>query len=425
MNRFSDTPLREDPDFQAWYDRHLSKLDGVQESARAGAWRASLLRGAVAVPLLIALLGGGAYLYASTSPLSEWLSLVTVILVLIVLVVWVIDPARNQAEVTKARITPALMAWFGDFRFASKDAFPLGNFQDWGLIPRWSEETTGDIVEGSHRGVPFRFAELELVERHETSGSSGSGSRSRTRSFGGLYAEYGLEEAVPALTVYLSRNPFWSQRAERNGWSPLHSGHDSYEAYTSGDPATTPGFPESLPDILTGMALGLGAKHVAAVFEGQRLVVLLQGASNVFEPPVMRAADLYEQAESLRRQLGLLLSPVAGLPIPATVEIRDESAAVDQAANDASAEGKVDRLGEGPGCLFMMIASTAIFLAYGLLLRNHEMPGIALLTGLAGGLLIAWSAWDGLEALRGKPVPWFSMLARLALALGPLWFLLR
>ncbi len=429
MDRFADKPLRDNPEFQAYHARHLASLEADQEAGRSEAWRTLLQRLAISLALLLVLAAGLFTLFEPYSEFSSWLSFGFMLALLLVLGVWVAYPALDHADITKARVTPLLVAWFGPFRFRSdgEDDVSLDHIADWQILPGWDEIQVGDTVTGRFRGVPVWFAEIELVERRVGAGTgsntSGSGS-SRNRLFKGLLAEYTLPEPVDTLTLVAVKNRHLARRAEQLGWTAIDAGHDNFEAWVAGDAADAQPLPDSLPAILARMAVRLDADQVIAAFEGHRLVILLQGAKNTFEPPLRKAADLFEQAENLRGQLGQMLAPVTELPIGPSQAIDDTPLELDHETLEAEAKDRMIDFGKG-GCLPMMVMSTAAFLAYGVILRGADQPGWSLSLALVGSPLLASVAWALLGRRRGKPIPWVSCVIRLAIALGPLVFLLR
>lgn len=366
MSRFDGGALRDDPEFTAYYDRWLRPLEASHQARTRSATRSSLIRGIQSVALAIGLAAGMFWFLDTWNGLGGWLALVTLGIVLLVLVVWTIDPTRTHATATKSRITPILVGYFGDFRFEQKSEFGLSPFIDWEFLEQHDRRKFGDVITGSYRGVPVRIAELYLDKRHSDGGRSAT---DWTRVFSGVFADYVLPTRVETLTLVVNENPLWRRRAEQRSWNQLDFETDGYQAFAVGDINGAYDLPETLGTLLDGLRETFGAKHVLAAFGESRTVILLEGASNAFEPGGKGKANLHDEAESIRRQLGSLAKVVEVLDISPSIDIRDEPRAVNERALQAKTRKPVDDL-KGLGCLPLMVLSTGLFVVYGWILHD-------------------------------------------------------
>lgn len=421
MSRFERGPLREDPEFLAYYERWLAPMEASKEAGRKGGLSVSVIRGIQSLLLVAALSAGMLWFAESFESGGGWLALVTLGIVILTLAVWTIDPARTHKLATKDRVTPLVVGYFGDFSFDRKGEFGLSPFADWEILEPPDRRKFGDVIIGSYRGVPLRIAELSLARRTPRA----RGRREYTHVFSGLYVDFVLPGPATALTLVVNQNPMWDRRARQRGWTPLAFAATGYQAYAAGDADDAYPLPEALAELLDRLRGQFNATHVLAAFGQSRLVILLEGASNAFEPSVTRASTLLEEAESIREQLGALVAAVNVLDIAASTEVRDAPRPVDEKALDAKAELHGDDF-KGLGCLPLMVLTTALFLVYGFILKDVEYPSLAFAFALVASPILASTALKLYQTGQGKSdggVVW--QLVKVALATVPVYFLLQ
>ncbi len=421
MSRFDSGALQDDPEFTAYYEQWLRPLEARHRANAGSAMRSSLIRGAQSLALALGLAAGMFWFSDTWGGPGGWLVLVTLGIVALVLVVWTIDPARTHTQATKSRITPILVGYFGDFRFEQKAEFGLAPFIDWEFLEQHDRRKFGDVITGSYRGVPIRIAELFLDKRHSEVGRSAT---DWTRVFSGVFADYVLPAPVAALTLVVNENPLWRKRAEQRGWNHLDFAADGYHAFALGEVDDAYPLPEALGALLDGLRTTFRAKHVLAAFGESRLVILLEGASNAFEPAVTGNASLHDEAETIRAQLGSLAKVVDALGIGPSTDIRDQPRPVNEKALEAKAKTHVDDF-KGLGCLPLMVLSTALFLVYGWILHDTASATLAFAFSLIASPLLASAILKLYELLRGpRRKGLSSQLLKIGIATVPVYFLL-
>ena len=300
--------------------------------------------------------------------------------------------------------------------------FGLRPFVEWNVLDSHTSSRFGDSITGNYRGVPIRIAELQLGRRSSTTSSSGSGSSSRTTPiFDGIFADYELPEPVSALTIVVNENPMWASRAKKQGWHRLDHAPAGYEAFSAGSAHP---IPAELGNLLDHLRRTFRAKHVLAAFGDSRLVILLEGAKNAFEPKLTGQVDLIAEAERIREQLGSLAQVVDHLEIDPSTEIDDTPRPIDEKALEKKAAAHVDDF-EGEGCLPLMVLSTVIFIVYGAVLHEAAYLSMAFAFSIFASPMLASALLKFFEAMTGKgEVNLIGQLVKITLATVPIYFLL-
>lgn len=417
-NRLKPRVLATDPEFRRFREEHLGTSARQLGRAREDALRLVRSRGLIALVALGAL---GFVLYQWFFPRDEfgsWLVLVLALAGPLVLLVWAALPLLNQRKEAKQRVVAPLVGYFGDFEYQPTGQIALRALKDWRLLEDADQIKYQDTIAGSYLGVPVTFSELSLSRRGVETGSE----RSRVHIFKGAYLEFELAEDQGPPLVAMSKTPFFATHALRREWTSLESPDGRFELAAVNEPNPR-GFPKPLFEVMEHLRAGTGAGYAMAAVGGRTLVILLEGASNAFEPPLTGELDVTEEAEKVRARLALYVLPVEDGRLDPSVDARDEPRSA--SAPEHAPTG--DDAFSGMGCTPLIVLNVVFMAAYGWLLRDSESRSLALLLALCGSPLLASAVTSTWHSLRDDrfPIGWGGLIAKLAFALGPLWYFLR
>ena len=181
-------PLANDRKFRSYYERHLKPLEEQFEKNRLAGRAERNKRAAAAIVPWLSMLVLAVWWFDSTVDFGWWLLPFAALFSGILLGLWAWLPMMLQYGHLKEEILPRLIPFFGDLKFTWDAELSMSQFSASHLIPRHNKVYVEDLVEGSHQGVPLRFAEISLKAEttHSRPGDTTTSSRRVEKVFKGL-----------------------------------------------------------------------------------------------------------------------------------------------------------------------------------------------------------------------------------------------
>ena len=381
MNQGTGSRSDREMEFKRYYARHLEPLQQRFEALRQKAVKERNLRAVAALATWLAAVGGIGYM---ARPIGEfWPFAVFFALAAGVgLGIWAWLPAGAHNLRLEEQVLPRIVPFFGDLRYRSEPDLVPGRYEEWKVLPRFSEFYAEDQIEGRYRGVPLKLAEVTL--RYDDSFRRGS-DRSTRIAFKGLLITCELGQEYPGFTLIRSRGSDMNGRFRLDEALREVGAGNGLEAFATGDaPAdrlADAGFLERLAEV----AAPLQARQLFASFHADRLVMLIDHEGDYFEMSHREETDFARDAGRVRDQLGRVLAFVDLL----------QQWGVAAGDGEATAPGETPAFPELPeleagerydvggwGCLLAFVIFAVTMSAYLWLLDG----------ALSQGALLGWSA---------------------------------
>lgn len=411
-----------DTEFQRYYARHLEPLQQRFESLRQKAVKERNLRVVAALAAWLAAVGGIGYMARPIGelwPFVGFFALATGV----GLGIWAWLPAGAHNLRLQEQVLPRIVPFFGDLRYRPEPDLVPGRYDDWEVLPHFSEFYAEDQIEGSYRGVPLKLAEVTL--RYEESSGPGS-DRSTRLAFNGLLITFELGREYPGVTLIRSRGSDMNGRFRLD--EALHEvgAGSGLEAFATGDaPVETladAGFLERLAEV----AAGLQARQLFASFHADRLVMLIDHKGDYFEMSHRQKTDFARDAGRVRDQLARILALVDLLQLRgiATGEGEETAARETPAFPELPEPEAADPYDVGGwGCLLAFVIFAAALSAYLWLLDGALSTGALLWWSALGASLLALGLFQtGRGVLRRSVGSVMGGLVLLAGAMAVLYF---
>ena len=386
-------PLREDPEFQLHYIRHLQPLEVEFERHRVRARRRAIATFSSAAILWT---GAVALVWLQFRPETEvalWASGIAALMSGVLLGFSAYLPLAGHSDRLKEQILPRIVPLFGDLHFEWQPKnLEIDAIVPNGLLPEHSREEIEDLIEGSYRGIPLRAAEIKLTKSETRRSSSGSSSTSTATVFSGLLLQLTLPRARPgtvvAATQEFSDDSQLTQRLQDRGLV-VQGEFDGFELLATPDAPKGGLNGSNLTAQLQQFARRLDAEQLAASFSGDQLVVLVGKEQDYFELP-LDSTDFQRDAEMVGEQLDGMLSVIDLLDIEGRDDaspLRSPSHLPEPRPGMGADESKSRYDVNTWGCLFSFLMFVLLLSGFGAVLRDYDEPDLHYLFSALATLL--------------------------------------
>lgn len=398
QDRPSSSLLDEDTRFQSYYARYLEPLEQRFEALRRKAVKERNRRVVTALAAWLAAAGGILYM---ANPIGEFWPFVAFfgLVTFIGVGMWAWLPAVAHQLRLQDQVLSRIVPFFGDLRYQSEPDLTPGRYDDWLILPYFSETSSEDQIEGRYRGVRLKLAEVSL--KYETRSSTSAG-RSLMIAFDGLIIDLGLGQEYPGVTLIRSRGSDMKGRFHLDQTLDEMGSGSGFEVFATGDAPGATLADASFLERLAEVSSQFEARQLFASFHKDRLVMLIEHKGNYFEMSHRQKTNFARDAERVRGQLGHLFAIVDLLKLPGeptegeaeagTWEIPEFPELPDLKVADPYDIG-------GWGCLSTFVMFGVAMLAYLWLLDSELSKGALLWWSAFGGSLLALGLFQGVRGV--------------------------
>ncbi len=413
------SPLIDSSAYRHHVDRYLEPLRRDLTTKRTEAWKKLKFRAAISSVLLIAMAGFGWWGYRSEEEFYEWLLAFIVFAIGLALFLWCAAPWRRHRGRLKHDVLTRLVPFFGDFSFLPDASLSPAGFAGRGLLPVFTHHYATDEVQGSHRGVPLRAAEVTLLREYQTSTSMDRAGSSKgvETVFKGVLMEIGLPHPVAGTVVVGSPDLFLNRFAVRDdeGLQRLDLPCKNLEAWADDAGAAARLVSGPLLERVATLVSRGRVRSLRLSWHGQTLAILLDFGENFFELPMRGEIDFSGFGAIVQDQLSRLTMVIDLL------EVAEPSGDADTRMRPL--DERMPQCSELPedfeqrdlsGWLPVVILTVVGFCTYLWLLTDQVRPlgalGLASVFGVMAGANLGYVLSRGLRGLSRVPMLLIGLL---------------
>lgn len=298
--------------FAEHYKSHIRKHVDSFEELRQDALEVACRRARISTPICILILIAGILIlqYENFSEFSCKLTGGIVFSSFVYAFLWVYMPIDKYKSYIKDDIFPAIISFFGDYKYSPYCPNRVYKFRDHGIVPDYEIEESEDSICGNYDGVNIDLFETELEVKKRSKSRD-----SYVSVFKGIVIHLSMNKNFSGKTIVkrdggaisnflknnFASNDLQNVKLEDPRFEKI------FEVYSSDQVEARYLLTTSFMERLMELNNCYGGEGVECSFHKDKLLVMIPVKRDLFEPgSIYQAEDFVDDAKSLLKEINLI-----------------------------------------------------------------------------------------------------------------------